>query len=155
MNLVDAIRRASVQATAAAAEMSVQPDSCWVDPNVDLDGDTEASFQPDAEQVSEFHEAVEHAQARTDLNLVRIEVFLSHEQTQAMLRGSLATRHAVLTSRELAAFLRLTTHQVDDMAAAGSLPGFQVEGSWRFLKSSIDEWLATQNNQGQVNSDVA
>ncbi|MBL8041135.1 MAG: helix-turn-helix domain-containing protein [Chthonomonas sp.] len=155
MNLVDAIRRASVQATAAAAEMSVQPDSCWVDPNVDLEDDSLASFQPDPEQVEAFQEAVENTQSRGDLNLVRIEVFLSHEQTQAMLRGSLATRHAVLTSRELATFLRLTTHQVDDMAAAGTLPGFQVEGSWRFLKTAIDEWLVNQNNQGQENSNVA
>ena len=47
----------------------------------------------------------------------------------------------VMTLTETAAFLRVTEHEVRQMADEGTLPARRVSGHWRFLKSALLEWF--------------
>jgi excisionase family DNA binding protein len=78
-------------------------------------------------------------------NLVRLELFLSEEQIQMLLRGALSTHRSVMTVKEVANYLRLTVKAVEEMAVDGRLPAFRVSNSWRFLKAAVDDWMATMN----------
>jgi len=49
----------------------------------------------------------------------------------------------VLTLAEAAAYLRLPEAEVVGLVPAQGLPARHVRGEWRFLKSAIQEWLAT------------
>lgn len=87
------------------------------------------------------------------MNLVRLEVFMTPEQTQALMRTVLTGNKTVWTSREVAQYLRLTAPAVEKMAFEGNLPGFKVGESWRFLKSSIDDWMHAQGLHSESGSD--
>jgi|GEM_PF-450321 len=91
-------------------------------------------------------------------NLVRIELFLGPEQLHAMLRGAFSGHRSVMTLRETAHYLRLTTGTVERLAGEGTLPAFRVEGHWRFLKAAVDDWAATRTtdwSEGKENRDAA
>jgi hypothetical protein len=47
----------------------------------------------------------------------------------------------VLTLDQAARFLCLPKTAVEELALAGAVPGQQLEGEWRFLKSALEEWL--------------
>ncbi len=49
----------------------------------------------------------------------------------------------VLTLPEAATYLRLGEDEVVRLVRFESLPGRQVGGEWRFLKSAIQDWLRT------------
>jgi excisionase family DNA binding protein len=53
----------------------------------------------------------------------------------------------VLTLEETAAYLRLPQELVTREALQGHLPGRQVDNSWRFLKTAIDDWLRTRDTR--------
>ena len=56
---------------------------------------------------------------------------------------STATHQGVLTIEEAASFLRLPVGTVRRHASLGEIPGRQVEGDWRFLRSALEDWLGT------------
>jgi excisionase family DNA binding protein len=43
----------------------------------------------------------------------------------------------ILTTREVAAYLRLTVTTVCNLAASGELPGFKIGKSWRFDRGEV------------------
>ncbi len=49
----------------------------------------------------------------------------------------------VLTLAEAAAYLRVPVAAVVDSVSTEGLPGRQIGGEWRFLKSSLQSWLNT------------
>jgi excisionase family DNA binding protein len=49
----------------------------------------------------------------------------------------------VLTLNEAAAYLRVSEEQVLNLIREQGLAGRQIGGEWRFLKSTLDTWLAT------------
>ncbi len=160
MNLVDAIRQAALGAREPLGSVqahvlkdpaieAVQPDAN--DPN---DSATVAVNMAEAMQAAgeQADDSFPHGYG---LNLVRLEVFLTPEQMAAMLKGALTSQRSVMTLREAAAYLRLHINVVERMAQEGKLPGFTIEGSWRFLKASIDEWLSAQHPYDQEDSHVA
>jgi len=51
------------------------------------------------------------------------------------------TDNMILTTRELAKYLKLNEKTVIKMAQAGELPGFKVGNQWRFYLLTIDEYL--------------
>jgi excisionase family DNA binding protein len=53
----------------------------------------------------------------------------------------------VLTLDEVAAYLRLPTETIVRQAARGALPGRQIEDTWRFLKTAIDDWLRSHDSR--------
>jgi Helix-turn-helix domain len=53
----------------------------------------------------------------------------------------------VLTLEETATYLRLPPELVTREALQGHLPGRQIQDSWRFLKTAIDDWLQTRDTR--------
>ena len=49
-----------------------------------------------------------------------------------------------LTLREVAELLKLSEKTVYRLAQRGELPAFKVGGSWRFIRSDIDDWAKRQ-----------
>ncbi len=88
-------------------------------------------------------------------NVVRLELFLTPEQLNALFRVAIANHHSMMTLREAAAYLRVHTSALERMADKGEIPALQIDGKWRFLKASIDEWVALQAHRTEVNEDAA
>lgn len=55
---------------------------------------------------------------------------------------------AVLTTEEAAAFLRVSTKTVLQLASQGSLPGRKVGRAWRFLHPDLVAYLRDGQRQG-------
>ena len=47
----------------------------------------------------------------------------------------------IMTVHEMAEYLRLSEAKVYRLAKTGILPAFRVGKSWRFDKSTVDEWI--------------
>ena len=76
-------------------------------------------------------------------NVVRIELFMSAEQTSSMLRAIMTGQHTVLTLAEAAHYLRVRPQTLAKMAEDNEVPGVEIDGKWRFVKNNLDEWLYT------------
>ena len=50
----------------------------------------------------------------------------------------------MLTLSEAARFLRLTPEVLTEQVLIGSIPGRRIGTEWRFLKSALNDWLATK-----------
>lgn len=74
--------------------------------------------------------------------MVRMELFLSPEQMNALFKAVVATHHSVMTLREAAGYLRINPASLEQMAHSGDVAAFMVDGRWRFPKSGLDEWVA-------------
>jgi excisionase family DNA binding protein len=51
---------------------------------------------------------------------------------------------ALMTLRELAAYLHLDEQTVFKLASGGKLPGIQIDRHWRFKRAQIDAWIEDQ-----------
>ncbi len=51
---------------------------------------------------------------------------------------------AVLTVRDVAAYLAVDEKTVYRLAQRGELPGFKVAGTWRFKQADIEAWIEKQ-----------
>ena len=74
--------------------------------------------------------------------LVRLELFLPPDQLHRLIRSVAATQHTVLTMREAAGHLRISTTRLEELAVAREIPAFQVDGKWRFSRARLEEWVA-------------
>ena len=74
-------------------------------------------------------------------NIVRLELVLNPEQLSSLLRAIVAGQHSVMTLREAAAYLRLPSTTVDQLATDGKLPALSIDGKWRFTHAALDEWM--------------
>lgn len=88
-------------------------------------------------------------------NVVRLELFLAPEQLNALFRAAVANHHSMMTLREAAAYLRVHTATLEQMAQEGRLPALLIDSKWRFLKSSIDEWVTLQRYRPEESSHAA
>jgi excisionase family DNA binding protein len=57
----------------------------------------------------------------------------------------------ILTTKELAAYLKLTKVTVYKYLNNGEIPGFKVKGRWRFDKDRIDEVLSRKEIKNKEN----
>jgi excisionase family DNA binding protein len=138
MNLAEAIRKAALEHPSAPA---LSPDA---QPSDHSTLGVKASVQ--VAETLESGPSSPHAHVASG-NVVRLELFLSAEQMSGMLRAILHGQHSVLTLSEAAAYLRVRPHALARLAEDGLIPGFQIDGRWRFTKSSLDEWLAQHDGQ--------
>lgn len=173
MNLADAIRQAASSASAHRAAEGYEPpnfqaakEAPTVDNTSQQPTTSPAAFQiGDNEDAGAFDFAVDAVtsepvpmpegptQTVRSGNVVRLELFLSPEQLNQLFRALVATQHGMLTLREAAQYLRVHPNTVEQMALEGSIPGLQIEGRWRFPKSSLDEWLNLQVfKKGEANA---
>lgn len=51
---------------------------------------------------------------------------------------------AVLTIKDVAEYLKVNERTVYRLAGAKKIPAFKVGGTWRFLRSDIDQWIKEQ-----------
>jgi excisionase family DNA binding protein len=56
----------------------------------------------------------------------------------------------VMTVPEVAAYLRVNQRTVYRLAVSRVLPGFKVGATWRFKRTDIDGWIASQSSVGTV-----
>ena len=54
---------------------------------------------------------------------------------------------SVFTVQELARYLKMRPVTIYKHAKEGKLPGFKVGANWRFKKSTIDGWIANQEEK--------
>ena len=53
----------------------------------------------------------------------------------------------VMTIEDLSDYLRIQKVTIYKHVQEGNIPGFKVGNSWRFKKSSIDQWISKQENK--------
>lgn len=139
MNFVDAIRMATQVKPEGETQRVVM---------------VEQTTEPD-ETVREVQEAAQTddavvtsvQQLPDGASVVRIELRLTPEQTQTLLKGALGASHRYMTLREAAQYLRLSQGRLEELAREGRVPGFQLDGAWRFEKQSLDQWAGDQSTQ--------
>jgi excisionase family DNA binding protein len=128
MNLADAIRRAS-----------------HLTPKQEDEQVTEfASYASQEPMAADDKEALEGLNISTSPGpgLIRLELFLPPDQLHRLIRSVAATQHTVLTLREAAGHLRISTSRLEELAVAREIPAFQVDGKWRFSRARLEEWVA-------------
>ena len=54
---------------------------------------------------------------------------------------------AVLTLEEAAEYLRIGPDVLERQAAEGRIPARQIDGSWRFLRTAMEDWLRTESGR--------
>lgn len=165
MNLADAIRKASekggpeeavVRPWDAAAKPAAKPEPVETPiPHLQLQLSEPEDVEIAGETADEPDEAAEtepqqkesptqyfpEAPTVTTGNVVRLELFLNSEQMTGLLKAILAGQHSVLTLKEAAAYLRISPNSLQELAEQGEVPGVQMNGTWRFPKTSLDEWM--------------
>ncbi len=139
MNLADAIRRAaSVSARAEEEAFSPIPQAPPVPDAVDLQAIDDRDLMDGL-----------NLQTQPGPGLIRLELFLAPDQLHRLIRSVAATQHTVLTLREAASHLRITTARLEELAVARQIPGFQVDGKWRFSRARLEEWVADTTAAGR------
>jgi len=171
MNLADAIRKAAqfqphpvVQAIPVAVSMPIEtkPEPSFavptyvvpviepepIAPTLKLE---EATVTPEPAAKPTFDASAPAEHSGPAGSVVRLELFLTPEQLSNLFRAVAANQHSMMTLREAASLLRVPAHSLEQMATEGDIPGFLIDGRWRFSKSAIEEWL----NQRQPRKETA
>jgi len=52
----------------------------------------------------------------------------------------------VMTVNEVAKYLKIRPPTIYKHAQQGKIPAFKIGSSWRFKKTTIDRWIAKQEN---------
>lgn len=154
MNLADAIRRASMAPTPMATPLPsalAWDEQAFPEAQAPQPVGVPENFVP---QSTHTEEAIMSNDPTPDLTeapaqagtAVRLEMFLTPEQLSSLFRAVAANQHTLMTAREAASYLRVTASALEGMATEGEIPGFLVDGRWRFSKQAIDEWLVQQTH---------
>lgn len=53
-------------------------------------------------------------------------------------------KNEIMTVREVAAYLKIKEKTAYRLTADGNIPGFKVGGSWRYKRTTIDQWIENQ-----------
>ena len=61
-----------------------------------------------------------------------------------MKEALLEREEGVFTVQELASYLRMKPLTIYKHASCGKLPGFKVGSHWRFKRTTIDQWIQSQ-----------
>jgi excisionase family DNA binding protein len=58
----------------------------------------------------------------------------------------------ILTSKEVANYLRISEATLYKLISNGEIPAFRIATAWRFTRDGIENWLIKKvNNKGGVN----
>jgi excisionase family DNA binding protein len=55
----------------------------------------------------------------------------------------------IMTTEEVADYLRTSVESIKRMARRGALPASKVGRNWRFRKADLDDWLATGGSESE------
>ena len=56
-------------------------------------------------------------------------------------------RQEILTLAQAADYLRCSTNTVYRQARSGEIPAFRLGGSWRLMRSELDNWIRRQTRE--------
>ncbi len=156
MNLADAIRKAAQGLSPEAGktvpipevllEASASPEPAAPERSAEPQPPAEPAPPADA-----FAQPVATADAKQIASggAVRLELLLTPEQLANLLKNAVANHHSMMTLREAAAYLRLHSRKLQEMAESGEVPGVLIDGRWRFLKTKLDEWIEARGHKGR------
>lgn len=60
---------------------------------------------------------------------------------------------AVMTVKELSAYLHVHPTTIYRLLRRGQIPGFRIDGDWRFHIKAIDQWRAQKEISGRQRSE--
>ncbi|MEQ1821627.1 MAG: helix-turn-helix domain-containing protein [Fimbriimonadaceae bacterium] len=136
MNLADAIRKAShLPLTAPVVEhpqVQEPAEPMMASP---------FEFEPEETNMNDNTDQSQGEVIGQQQTAVRLELLLTPDQLSNLFRAVAANQHTLWTVRDAASYLRISGHSLESMADKGEIPGFKVDGRWRFAKATIDEWL--------------
>lgn len=159
MNLADAIRKA-----AHRSEPVETPKPHWSEDGSTVLLDSEGLQEVDPQEsifAKDEIKLVTHSipiapeHSTMPGNAIRLEIFLSGEQMTGMLKAIMTGQHTVLTLREAASYLRISSNTLLKLAEEGEIPAVEIDGRYRFPKSNLDDWMAMQSLSGEEGQDVA
>lgn len=55
-------------------------------------------------------------------------------------------RDPILTTKDVADYLKVNERTIYRLAASGVLPGFRVGNSWRFKQSELEQYITAHHN---------
>jgi excisionase family DNA binding protein len=150
VNLADAIRRATNVALPNPDREFFGEGLRVVSGNASVPSKTELVAKAEGEE-STMNEAFDNTEPTRDLassatpnsqqSVVRLELLLTPDQLSNLFRAVAANQHSLWTLRDAAAYLRISPKALTQLAEEGQVPGFLVDGRWRFAKNAVDEWL--------------
>lgn len=88
-------------------------------------------------------------------NAIRLEMFLSPEQANNLLKALVHGQQSLLTLTEASAFLRVRATTVAKLANEGQIPAALVDGKWRFQRHELQSWLDAGAERAQQENHVA
>ncbi|MBF0224673.1 MAG: helix-turn-helix domain-containing protein [Desulfobacterales bacterium] len=53
----------------------------------------------------------------------------------------------IFTLQEAAKYLKISEEKVEKQVLKGKIPGRRIDDEWRFLKTSIDDWLKSYDTR--------
>ena len=56
----------------------------------------------------------------------------------------------ILTTKDVANYLKINERTIYRLAASGELPGFRVGNSWRFKQSELEQYITAHHNRASV-----
>lgn len=65
------------------------------------------------------------------------------------------TESEIMTTQEVAEYLRLAEATIYKLAQSGEIPAVKVGRTWRFKKELIDEWFRQEAMQNARSGEVA
>ena len=144
MNLADAIRLAAQNGSTPLPSEAMQPQIEVIDNPVYATSDAAESART-AERVP-----LPPSAPVLSGSVVRMELFLSPEQLNGLFRAVVANQHSVMTLREAARYLRVTSDQLERLTREGSVPALTIDGKHRFSRTALDEWLNLHGRQREM-----
>lgn len=147
MNLADAIRRAT-QVAMPNSDNELFGERLRVVSGTYVEASYDVSAVSEGED-STMNDSIDNnlpvreatAGPNSQQSVVRLELLLTPDQLSNLFRAVAANQHSLWTLRDAAAYLRISPKALTQLAEEGQVPGFLVDGRWRFAKSSVDEWL--------------
>lgn len=112
----------------------------------------ETTFANDGVRI-EVTSSASGTQEDARVNVVKMELHLTPEQTLSLFRTAMTTQRSVMTLGETADYLRLTAGELYEMAENGIIPSFTVGSQIRFMKATIDQWIES-NSQCETSSEI-
>lgn len=148
MNFADAIRQANRQNANVPAELFPVREISYAaaEPQPEQSSRTKSSKETSDKKVltTKPEYPSEPSTPQANSTVIRLEMFLTAEQISALFRSVATSQHSVLTLREAANHLRISTHTLEELAVSAEVPAFFVDGKWKFPKAGLDEWIALQ-----------
>ena len=153
----------SVDSSATAAEITMPLSQAVVMAEMDMPSDepamqeemipqTETTFANDGVRI-EVTSLPIGANEDARVNIVKMELQLTPEQTLSLFRTAMSTQRSVMTLGETADYLRLTAGELYEMAEKGNIPSVTVGSQMRFMKATIDRWIES-NSQCETSSEI-